>query len=262
MNSSNVIDRSPNKLLQSDSANCPLFVPKSRPACYAVEQGIMFFKEFTVDPKIIAVVIGVVGALLGVYLKEHLDIKNKQKRAIKILRSNLFLFLNKVQENEHLGKLLMTGSALDTRYIESLKSGDDSHYKELLTQIDNIDVEELLTDKDVETLCKKIRLFSNKEMEVIYKEIDRIREDIEHGTYILGNSDLNLLDTNMVYRVLQAKRSINDIFLTIKLVITCIHEREEIDNEYVKYQTLDAVKEAVLACRHVLPLMRMCNDKS
>jgi hypothetical protein len=225
----------------------------------------MFLEEFTVDPKIIAVVIGVVGALLGVYLKEHLDIKNQQKRALKVLRANLFLFFNKVQENEHLGKLLMAGSTLDNRYIESLKSGDDSHYKELLAQIENIgkssDTEEWVTDEEIETLYKNVRTFSKKEMEIVYKEIDRIREDIEHGTYILGNSDLNLLDTNMLHRVLQVKRSINDIFLTIKMVLTGIHEREEIDNEYVKSQALAAVKESVLACKHVIPLIRMCTEK-
>jgi len=85
------------------------------------------------DPKIIAVLIGVIGALLGVYAKEYLQAQLKKRRAITILRVNLFLFLRKMQDDEHLNKLLMAGSILDDRYLKSLTSGDDSKYKELLT---------------------------------------------------------------------------------------------------------------------------------
>jgi len=218
-----------------------------------------------VEPKIIAVIIGVTGALLGVYLKEYVQSQIQKRRSISILRSNLFLFLEQVQNNESLGKLLIAGSILDDRYIKSLKSGDDSKYKALLSQIEGIEdhakTEEILTNDEIDELCKKIRLFSKKEIEIILEEIDRIREDIEHGTYILGNSDINTLDTNMVHRVLQVKRSINDIFMAIKIGLAGIYERDEIDREYVKSLVLGAVKESVLACRHVLPLIKMCNEK-
>jgi hypothetical protein len=225
----------------------------------------MFLWEFRVDPKIIAVIIGVIGALLGVYLKEYVQLQIQKRRSITILRSNLFLFLEKVQSNEHLGKLLMAGTILDDRYIKSLRSGDDSKYKELLSQIDSIaDVaktDEILTDDDIDELCKKIKSFSRKEIEIVFDEIDRIREDVDHGTYILGNSDIKTLDANMVHRVLQVKRSINDIFSTVKIVLAGVYERDEIDREYVKSQAFGAVKEAILACRHVMPLLKMCNDK-
>ncbi len=69
------------------------------------------------DPKIIAVLIGVIGALLGVYAKEYLQSQFKKRRSITILKANLLLFLHKVQDNEHLNKLLMVGSILDDRYI-------------------------------------------------------------------------------------------------------------------------------------------------
>lgn len=218
------------------------------------------------DPKIIAVIIGVIGALLGVYTKEYLQSKIKKRRSIRILKSNLFLFLNKVQDNEQLGKLLMAGSILDDRYIKSLKSGDDSKYKELLNQIESIEghakTEELLTDQAVDEMCEKIKSASRKEIEITFEEIDRIREDIEHGTYILGSSEINCLDSDMVHRVLQVKRSVNDIFITIKIGIAGVYEREEVDRELVKSLALGAVKESILACRHILPLMKMCNERS
>lgn len=217
------------------------------------------------DPKIIAVIIGVIGALLGVYLKEHVQLQIQKRRSITILKANLFLFLEKVQSNEHLGKLLMAGSILDDRYIKSLRSGDDSKYKELLSQIDSLaehaKTDEILSINDIDEVCKKIKSFSRKEIEIVFVEIDRIREDVDHGTYILGNSDVNTLDANMVHRVLQVKRSINDIFATIKIVLAGIYERDEIDQQYVKSQIIGAVREAIMACRHVMPLLKMCNDK-
>lgn len=217
------------------------------------------------DPKIIAVIIGVIGALLGVYLKEYINAKNERLKAIAILRSNLHLFLVKVQENEHLGKLLMAGSILDDRYIKSITSGDNSKYNELLEQIESIekkaDSEELLTDDAVKELCNNVKSVSKKEMEIVFNEIDRIREDIDHGTFILGRSSIDKLNIKMIHRVLQVKRSLNDIFLTIKLILAAVYEREEVDPVYIKSQALGTIKEAVFACRHVLPLLKMCNEE-
>jgi hypothetical protein len=215
-----------------------------------------------VDPKIIAVIIGVIGAIIGVYLKEYLQSQSQKRKALSILGSNLFLFLEKVEANEHLGKLLMAGSILDSRYTKSLRSGDDSHYKELYAQIESIEehskTNEILTDDAINEVIKQVKSTSGKEIEIVLEEIDRLREDIDHGTYILGNSDIHILDANMVLRVLQVKRAINDILITAKLVIAGIYERETIEPEYVKSQVLGAVKTGVLACRHVLPLLKKC----
>jgi len=218
------------------------------------------------DPKIIAVLIGVIGALLGVYAKEYLQSQFKKRRSITILKANLFLFLHKVQDNEHLNKLLMAGSILDDRYIKSLTSGDDSKYKELLNQIKSIEehakTDELLTDDAVDEMCAKIKSASRREIDITFEEIDRLREDIEHGTYILGSSELDCLDSDMVHRVLQVKRSVNDILISIKVGIAGIYEREEVDRELVKLLALGAIKESVMACRHIVPLMKMCNERS
>lgn len=217
------------------------------------------------DPKIIAVVIGVIGAILGVYAKEYWQAQFKKRRSITILRANLLLFLLKVQSNEALNKLFMAGSILDDRYIKSLKSGDDSKYKELLKKIESIEehakTEQLLTDSVVSEMCEKIKAASKKEIEMTFEEIDRIREDIEHGTYILGSSEIDCLDSDMVHRVFQVKRSVNDILMSIKIGIAGIYERDEVDPELVKSLVLSSIKESVLACRHILPLMKMCNDR-
>lgn len=218
------------------------------------------------DPKIIAVLIGVIGVLLGVYAKEYLQAQLKKRRAITILRVNLFLFLRKVQDDEHLNKLLMAGSILDDRYLKSLISGDDSKYKELLTQINSIEkhvkTDELLTDDTVDEMCEKVKSASRREIDIVFEEIDRLREDIEHGTYILGSSELDCLDSGIVYRVLQVKRAVNDILISIKVGIAGVYEREEVDRELVKSLVFGAVKEFIMACRHVLPLIKMCNDRS
>jgi hypothetical protein len=216
------------------------------------------------DPKIIAVIIGVIGAIIGVYFKEYLNSQAQKRKAVSILGSNLFLFIEKVEANENLGKLLMAGSILDSRYITSLKTGDDSQYKELLNKIESIEehaqTDEFITDDAVNEMVKKIKSASKKEIEIVLDEIDRLREDVEHGTYILGNSDINALDADMVRRVLQVKRTINDILITIKLVIAGIYERENIESEHVKLQMFGAIKEAVYACRHVLPLLNKCSQ--
>ncbi|MEE1673680.1 hypothetical protein SNR37_003106 [Agarivorans aestuarii] len=218
------------------------------------------------DPKIIAVLIGVIGALLGVYAKEYLQSQFRKRRSITILKANLLLFLHKVQDNEHLNKLLMAGSILDDRYIKSLTSGDDSKYKELLNQIKSIEehakTDELLPDDAVDEMCAKIKSASRREIDITFEEIDRLREDIEHGTYILGSSELDCLDSDMVHRVLQVKRSVNDILISIKVGMAGVYEREEVDRELVKSLVLGAIKESVMACRHIVPLMKMCNERS
>ncbi len=217
------------------------------------------------DSEVIAVLIGVLGALFGVYLKEYLHAKAKKRRSIVILRSNVFLFLEKLRENEHFSKLLMAGSILDKRYITSLESGDDSKYKELLSQIESIEKhansEEFLSDSDIDSFRKTVMSFSDKEMDVVFEEIDRFREEVENGSYILGNSDIDSLDASMVHRVFQFKRSVISIIVTVKILLTGIRERDEIDPAYVKSQVFTSVKEAILACRHVMPLMKMCNDE-
>jgi len=217
------------------------------------------------DPKIIAVIVGVIGALLGVYLKEYVQSQRQKRRSIAILRSNLYQFMEKIQNNEHLSKLLMAGYILDNRYIKSLKSGDDRKYKELLSQIEDIEnyakTEEMLSNNEIDEICKKVKSFSRREMEFIFDEIDRIREDIEHGTYILGNSDISTLDANMVHRVIQVKRSVSDIFMAIKIGLAGVYERDEVDREYVKLLVFGALKESILACRHVIPLLKACNER-
>jgi uncharacterized membrane protein YeaQ/YmgE (transglycosylase-associated protein family)/uncharacterized protein YfkK (UPF0435 family) len=239
---------------------------KMRNKCASIAHGLWeryIFQGESVDPKIIAVIVGIVGAIIGVYFKEYLQSEFKKQKAISILGSNLFLFLEKIEANEQLMKFLRAGSILDSRYTESLKTGDDTKYKELLDQIESIEehskTNDLITDDAINEMIKKIKSTSKKEIEIIYDEIDRLREDIEHGTYILGRSEINLLDAGMIQRVFRVKRSINDILITAKLVIAGVYEREEIEPEYVKFQVLNTIKVGTLACRHVLPILKKCH---
>ena len=121
--------------------------------------------------------------------------------------------------------------------------------------------EEYLSNTDIEELCKNIKSASRKEIDIIFEEIDRIRNDVEHGHYILGGSEIDSLDSDMVYRVFQVKRSVNDIMMALKVGLAGIYEREEIEPKVVKSLIFDAVKEFTLACRHILPLIKMSNER-
>ncbi|WP_193166251.1 hypothetical protein [Microbulbifer hainanensis] len=217
------------------------------------------------DLKIVAVIIGVVGALLGVYLREYIQSRNEKRKAIAVLRSNLFLFIEKVQSNEHLSKLVIAGSILDDRYLESLVSGDDSSYKDFLRKIESIEekanTEEILSDDEVLSFCKKVKSLSVREVDLILDEIDRLREDVDHGTFIIGRSNIDKLDVKMIHRVLQVKRKVLDVLITAKLGLAGVYERENIEPTYIKTLMLGALKESVIACRHILPLMKMCNEE-
>ncbi len=218
------------------------------------------------DPKLIAVIVGIIGALLGVYFREHLQAKASKRKAFSILRANILLFMDKVNENERLEKFVIAGFALDERKKKSLKTGDDKSYRELLTQVESIEnhveSEEIISDESVRSMISEVKKLSQKEIDIVLDEIDKLREDIEHGTYILGNNDINVLDSDTIKRVLTVKRTINDILISLKLLLAGAHERDDIEMNYVKSQILSSVKSVVFACRHILPLLQECKRHS
>ena len=211
-----------------------------------------------------AVVIGIFGALIGVYLREYIVSKNEKLKSVTILHSNLIIFLERVENNKILKKLMLVGFTLENQRSKFLQTGDDSKYKELIDKLDSFKVmsktEELITNEEINKMVRKMKLFSTAEVDVILNEIDRNIEDIEHGMGILGRTDIKNLDSNMISRVLNTKRSIISILIAIKLLIVGVHSRDSIDAEHVKSEILSCIRSSIEACQHVIPLVKKCNN--
>jgi len=214
--------------------------------------------------KLIAILIGVIGAILGVYLREYIQTRNERLKSIKILRSNLNSFIGVVRGNEFLQNMMLAGFALDKRKRESLFSGDESDYKKLLNHLNELNdiskTGDLIADEHLDEVYKFIGKLSSQEVAVVSKELDRQVEDIEHGTGILGREDTRNLDYRMISRVLSIKRTMIGILINIKLVIVSIHTRDEVDKEFVKSLILSSIRSAIEACGHVIPLADQCDD--
>jgi len=221
------------------------------------------FQESFVDMKIVAITIGILGALLGVYYREYVRAQKEEVKSATILKSNLFIFLEMISEDDRLGKILLAGSALDSRYKKSILTGNDSSYKELKLKLDKIEehsnTQELITDEMIQEMLVHVGKFSKEEIEVWLQEIDRRVEDIEHGTGLLGREDIKNLDHNVVHRVLKLKRNIIEIYINVKALLICMHSREDADIEMLKKQILLTIRKAIEVTRHIFPLMEYCN---
>jgi len=211
------------------------------------------------DPKVLAVIIGVIGALLGVYLKEALRKAHARLFSASRLEAYLRYWLSLALENKVLFSIIAAGYTFSEKEKTALLSGNvekiEKVRKDLADRLDKL-LEELKKQPDIATdLIKKIKRFQKDEIEVIFWEIDRFLESFDNGTAFVTTEEAGQLSWFIQPHIVQVRSDLISIFVDIKYLITHIYSNDKPDQERVNEQVSACLNSGIKAAKHLMPLL-------
>lgn len=211
------------------------------------------------------VIIAGIITIISVYFRENLKKKNEKQKAFKILYANLVIFFEEASRHPALRNMLIAGDEIHNFRLNISADSNPKKLEEFLERLNN--VEKILQAKDAfsEVDAKKwqddIRSRSNKEIELIYEEINRILENIEHGNQILANDLIGYLPPSSAIHVLQVKRAANAIYTIVKSLVAALHERENLEPDHVRKEVAKIISSLILASQQFVPLVNACKKE-
>lgn len=210
--------------------------------------------------KFLAVIIGIIGALAGVYLREALRKANERLKAATYIESNLRHWLKVGLENEHLKEFLLTGYIWSEKKRETIKTGNiqevlklSEEFKTILSSIR--DHSEELKEK-LQDSIRGMKPFKKEEFSEIIKELDRRINSLEEGDGLIRSSDLACLDWFMLPVILEVRSELISILVSLKLVLTHLSVRETVDEKFLLNQVLSCVDSGLKVSVHIVPLLK------
>jgi type II secretory pathway pseudopilin PulG len=163
--------------------------------------------------KLIALIIGIAGALLGVYFRESLRLANQQKIIVSRLRSYLLYYQTIILEEGDLFQITNVGTQWHNEYLDMIKKGEpveniiklNESYEEKLKGLKKMMVagDEGL-NFDSEEFKGAIKLVKRRAAELI-KTIELSRQNIIDGKTFITDGDAALLGEHISYRVIELK---------------------------------------------------------
>ncbi len=209
--------------------------------------------------KFLAVIIGIFGAIIGVYFREALRKANERLKAAIYLESNLRYWLKVGLESEKFKDFLVVGFYYSEKKRKAIETGNLKEISRISEEFKNKlsslrDDSEWLKEQIHETIQKEKPL-KKEELNEVVKELDRRIHSLEEGDGLIRTSDLAYLDWFMLPDILEVKSEIINILVLLKLILTHLSVRETVDEELVLNQVLSCVDSGLKVSAHIVPLL-------
>lgn len=208
----------------------------------------------------LAIIIGIFGALAGVYFREVLRKANVRLKAAIYLESNLRHWLKIGLESEHFKDFMIAGyslseekrKAIETRNLQELSKFNEEFKAKLQSVRDN--------SKDLKEMIQKIiqglKPFKKEELNEIIKELDRIINSLVEGNGLVRDSDLAYLDWFRLPDILEVRSELVSILVSLKLLLTHLSVRDSVDEELVLNLIFSCVNSGLKVSMHIVPLLK------
>jgi len=216
------------------------------------------------ETKIIAIVIGIIGALIGVYFREAIrNAKLKLQTAVR-LDVNIRHLLSTGLENKSYEDLFITGFAISTKEREALRTGNYEKISQLRNDI-NEKVPELVK-KNIENkpeiideIIKKVMSFSKQEIEEIIKEIDRKIEMLFNDNGFISDKEASKLDYHILPKIYEMRNSIYELYVIIKLLLSHLSTNPNLDKERLTQSIIQCVINGIKVTKNIHPILDYTN---
>ena len=212
------------------------------------------------DFKIIAVIIGVVGALIGVYFRERITIAKARLSAAVTLESTLHYWLNLAMQNKHFRELLATGHVLGEKEKKTFLSGNIEKIDEFRNSFEKVlnEAKETLIEEqkdNIETIIAEIQNLSDEEYSEVLTELNRYRDSLSDLSGSLSQEKLSVLDWHKLPKIIEIKTEIQSILGDFKFGIIHIHSNKEPSIEKVSVLIFSIITSILKASKNIIPLL-------
>lgn len=213
------------------------------------------------DTKIIAILIGIIGALIGVYFREAIrNAKLRLQTAVR-LDVNIRHLLSTGLENKSYGDLFITGFAISNKEREALRIGDYEKVIQLRNDI-NEKIPELVK-KNLEEkpeifdeIIQKVMSFSQQEIEEIIKEIDRKIEMLFNDNGFISDKEASKLDYYILPKIYEMRNSIYELYVIIKLLLSHVSTNPNFDKERFIQSVTQCVVHGIKVTKNIHPILK------
>jgi len=212
------------------------------------------------DPKLLAVIVGVFGALLGVYFKECIGIARQKISVAVMLESTLIYWFDLFLQNKTFTDILIKGTVLQEKEKEILSSGNIEElykYRESIKDSFSKAEDEFLNEQKqaITELAQNFSNMSEQEYDEILKEISEFRKNIKDMNGFLNNERLSVLDCSKLPKIIALQINIDDFICEYKFSLIHLHTNENPDMEKICKSFFKAIIKMIDASKDLVPLI-------
>ena len=213
------------------------------------------------DAKFIAIIIGIIGALIGVYFRETIRKAQSRLLAAITLESTLFYWFNLGMKDKNAREFLITGYAYGKKETEAVQTKDINKIDEFRQKLEegftkakkNFTKEQ---EANIDEMLKKIKNLSREEYNEILRDIEDYRISIKDGTGFLDQEKIIVLDWYMLPKILETKSEIQSILLELRLVLIHTYTNENPDKEKIVSSMFSMMGSALNITKNLMPLIQ------
>lgn len=187
------------------------------------------------DWKLISVIIGVIGALLGVYLREALRLAYQQKAIASRLNSYLLYWQKTILEEEHLFDITYLGIEWHKEYINAIHKGFSAEdlvkldekwekkIKEIKEAIENEDPTLNINEEEVNEQIAKVK----HRFGVLLEFLNSTKQNIMDAKSYISDQEAGLLGFYTSDSVIELKMRMISLIETGYLLVTDIQMKDD-----------------------------------
>ncbi len=213
------------------------------------------------DAKLIAVVIGIIGALIGVYFRATIKKAHARLSAAITLESTLFYWFNLGMENKNIREFLITGYLYGKKEKEVIQTKDINKIDEFKQKLEKVITEAegdfiKKQEANIDKILKEVKKLSKEEYNEILKEIEDYRSSIKDGAGFLSQENISVLEWHMLPKILETKSEIQSILLEFKLALIHTYTNENLDKEKIFSMIFSMIRSALKVTKNLIPLIQ------
>jgi hypothetical protein len=210
----------------------------------------------------ISIIIGVIGALLGVYFRESLRAAHQQKLVALRLNAYLQNLIEEILDSEF-EKLFFTGVAWDKDITEAASKGIeafqevDEKYKKMLEEV-KIKINEGVPEinKTVEKNYKSFREMDEEIFQFYIQQLEKAQNYLIRGVNFISDEDATKLSWIAAHRVIEIKSHAMELITKSVLYMKMLRKMDALDIKALHEVIFDITKHSIMLSRHVTPLFK------
>ncbi len=217
------------------------------------------------DPKILTVIIGIIGALLGVYFREMLREAIQRKKIAAQLEAYLDDWRTDILENEDLAIIMGAASAWNSKEVKALQKSNNTffeardEYKVKLKELKNVMQEK----KSGEGIYREIRSLSIFEIDQRLSGLREAREGLLKNITMISDDDAALLSWIAVKRIVIIRNNALHILSKLINLIEFIQKHTGEENQVIKRSSselFEITKSMIEVMKNMEPLHKYATN--
>lgn len=208
---------------------------------------------------LLAALTGAAAALLTIYLREAIRTAHERLSAAATLEGQLSYWLSSLLRTPGFSSILVTAYKIAERERDAVLSGDAKGLDAIREELEKsfeVAKTEIAKGEPLRALIRQIKALSERELELLNRELDRNMASFSDGTGFLTTQEAAKLHWHAQSQMSEVRSEHVAMLFMLKFLIAHIYWQQNPTEERVSELTIAFLRCAINSLKHLIPLLR------